>query len=155
MPDQPPPQRCVRWAWPITLPLALLGLADSIYLTVAHFDTKVVLACSATSHINCEKVTQSAQSEIFGHIPVSLIGAIYFLIGVAICTPWAWKRGNLLLDRIRLAGVTVGMGMVVYLVSVEAHLHAICLYCTGIHVITFLLFITILAAYLLRPLDAD
>jgi uncharacterized membrane protein len=155
VPDTTTPERSVRWGWPITFPLALIGLADAIYLTVAHFDTKVVLACSATSHVNCEKVTQSAQSEIFGHIPVSLLGAIYFVVGVAICSPWAWKYGNLWLDRIRLAGVTVGMGMVVYLVTVEAHLHAICLYCTGIHIVTFLLFVTILAAYLLRPLDAD
>jgi uncharacterized membrane protein len=145
--------RSVRWAWPVTFPLALIGLADAIYLTVAHYDSTVVLACSASSHINCEKVTQSAQSEIFGHIPVSLVGAIYFLLGVLICSPWAWTRGNLLLDRIRLAGVTAGMGMVVYLVAVEAHLHAICLYCTGVHIVTFLLFISILAAYLLRPLE--
>jgi uncharacterized membrane protein len=143
----------VPWAWPITLPLAVLGFADAIYLTVAHFDSSVTLKCSASSHINCEKVTQSAQSEIFGHIPVSLTGAIYFAVMVALVTPWAWQRGNEWIDRIRLAGAAAGMGMVVYLVSVEAHLHAICLYCTGVHVITFLLFLTILAAYLLRPLN--
>jgi uncharacterized membrane protein len=148
-----PENNNVRWAWPITLPLALLGLADAIYLTVAHYDSSVQLVCRASSHINCEKVTESSQSEIFGHIPVSLTGAIYFLVMVALVTPWAWRAGGLWLTRIRLAAAVAGMGMVVYLVYVEAHLKAICLYCTGVHVITFLLFLTILAAYLLRPLD--
>jgi hypothetical protein len=27
------------------------------------------------------------------------------------------------------------------------------LWCTGVHIVTFLLFLTVLAAYLLRPLD--
>lgn len=149
-----PAERNVRWAWPVTFPIALLGLADSIYLTITHFEPKA-LACSATGHINCEKVTESSQSEIFGHIPVAIVGLAFFVVVVAIMSPWAWKGGNLLLDRLRLAGITASMGMVIYLITVEAHLHAICLYCTGIHVVTFLLFVATLAAYLLRPLDAD
>ena len=111
------------------------------------------LVCRASSHINCEKVTQSSQSEIFGHIPVSLAGAIYFFVMVVLVTPWAWRARSEWVMWIRLAGAIAGMGMVVYLVYVEAHLKAICLYCTGVHIITFLLFLTILAAYLLRPLD--
>lgn len=155
MPSNPAPKsRVVSWAWPVTFPLALLGLADSIYLTITHFH-KAALACSASGHINCEKVTESAQSEIFGHIPVAIVGLVFFVIVVGAMSPWAWKHGNLMFDRLRLAGITASMGMVIYLLTVEAHLHAICLYCTGVHVVTFLLFITTLAAYLLRPLDAD
>jgi uncharacterized membrane protein len=150
VPEQP--RRYVSWAWPITFPLALLGLADSIYLTITHFHKKL-LACSATGHINCEKVTESSQSEIFGHIPVAIVGLVFFVIAVGVMSPWAWRLGNLTLDRLRLAGITASMGMVIYLIGVEAHLHAICLYCTGVHIVTFLLFVTTLAAYLLRPLD--
>jgi uncharacterized membrane protein len=144
----------VRWAWPISFPLAILGLADSAYLTYAHFNTKLVLACPDTGHINCTKVTTSAQSEIFGHIPVALAGLLYYVAVVALYSPWAWRVVNPWAWRLRLAAAVAGMGMVVYLVYVEAvQLKAICLYCTGVHVITFLLFLTILAAYLLRPLD--
>ena len=142
----------MSWAWPITFPLSLLGLADATYLTITHFDPKT-LKCAAHGHINCELVTQSAQSEIFGHIPVAIVGLAYFVLVVALCTPWAWLRGNLMFDRVRLAVMTAGMGMVIYLLSVEIHLKAICVYCTGVHIITFLIFLTTLAAYLLRPLD--
>jgi uncharacterized membrane protein len=43
---------------------------------------------------------------------------------------------------------------VLYLVYVEAvQLKALCLWCTGVHILTFLLFLAVLTAYLLRPLD--
>lgn len=149
-----PEPRNVRWAAPISFPLSLVGLAISIYLTYAHYNTAVVLACPNTGHINCAKVTTSSQSEIFGHIPVALAGLLYFVALVALVSPWAWRMANPWVWRLRLAAAVAGIGMVCYLVYVEAvQLKAICLYCTGVHVVTFLLFLTILAAYLLRPLD--
>jgi uncharacterized membrane protein len=46
--------------------------------------------------------------------------------------------------------------MVGYLVFVETvQLKAICLYCTAVHIVTFVLFLAVLAAYLFRPLDID
>ncbi len=146
----------VRWAWPATLPLAVIGLGVSAYLTYAHFNTSVVLSCPETGHINCTKVTTSAQSEIFGHIPVALAGLLYYVIMVALVTPWAWRAANPWIGRLRMAGAIAGLGMVCYLVFVEAvQLKAICLYCTAVHIITFLLFMVVLAAYLLRPLDPN
>jgi uncharacterized membrane protein len=152
----PEPSRNVRWAWPVTLPLAVIGLALSAYLTYAHFNSSVVLSCPDKGHINCTKVTTSSQSEIFGHIPVALTGLLFYVVMVALVTPWAWRAANPWIGRLRLAGAISGMGMICYLVYVEAvQLKAICLYCTGVHVITFLLFLTVLAAYLLRPLGPD
>jgi uncharacterized membrane protein len=146
--------RNVRWAVPVTLPLALIGLALASYLTYAHYNTSVVLSCPESGHINCVKVTTSSQSEIFGHIPVALTGLLYFVVMVALVSPWAWRAANPWVWRLRLAGAIAGVGMVCYLVYVEAfQLKAICLYCTGVHVITFLLFLAILAAYLFRPID--
>jgi uncharacterized membrane protein len=112
------------------------------------------VGCPATSRINCLKVTTSSQSEIFGHIPVALTGLAYYIGMVALVTPWAWRAINPWVWRARLAGAIAGVGMVCYLVYVEAfQLKAICLYCTGVHIVTFLLFLAILAAYLFRPLD--
>jgi uncharacterized membrane protein len=146
--------RNVRWAVPVTLPLALIGLALAAYLTYAHFNTSVVLSCPESGHINCVKVTTSSQSEIFGHIPVALTGLFYFVVMVALVSPWAWRAASPWAWRLRLAGAIAGVGMVCYLVFVEAfQLKAICLYCTGVHLITFLLFLAILAAYLFRPID--
>jgi uncharacterized membrane protein len=150
-----PKARNVRWAVPVTLPLALIGLGLSIYLTYLHFNHSTTFAgCPATSHVNCLKVTTSSQSEIFGHIPVAVTGLIYYVVMVALVSPWAWRMANPWVWWARLAGAIGGVGMVAYLVFVEAvQLKAICLYCTGVHIITFLLFLAILAAYLLRPLD--
>jgi uncharacterized membrane protein len=146
--------RSPRWAWWVSLPLAILALADSAYLTYAHFHPSLVIVCPASGHINCAKVTTSPQSEIFGHIPVSLTGLIYYVVMVTLVTPWAWRATNVWIARLRIAGAVAGLGMVVYLVYAETvEIKAICLFCTGVHLLTFLLFLVILAAYLLRPLD--
>ena len=50
------------WLQWTTWALSLAGLGVSIYLTIAHFNTSVTLACPATSTVNCEKVTTSPQS---------------------------------------------------------------------------------------------
>lgn len=141
-----------RWAWPVTLVLAVLGLADASFLTYAHFTSVAVLRCNdASSLINCAQVTTSAQSEIFGVIPVAVTGLGYFLVVTALMTPWAWRDERLRWPR--LVVMVGGLGMIVYLVYAEfVEIHAICLYCTGVHVITFLLFLATLAASLLRPL---
>jgi uncharacterized membrane protein len=140
-----------RWAWKFSLPIALLGLADSAYLTYTHFHPGA-LVCSATGHINCAKVTTSPESEIFGHIPVAIVGLVYFVLMTALMTPWLWQMRNEWVHRFRLAATGGAMGMVVYLVLVEIHLKAICEYCTGVHIINFLLFFVVLAAYLFRPI---
>ena len=147
-------QRAPNWAAPISFVLALIGLGISTYLTIEHFRGNKSLSCPASAHINCLKVTTSSQSEIFGHIPVAVTGLAYYVAMVVLCSPWAWRAANVWIARLRLAGAISGIGMVIYLVFAEAvQIKAICLWCTGVHVVTFLLFLTILAAYLLRPLD--
>ncbi|HWC34736.1 MAG TPA: vitamin K epoxide reductase family protein [Mycobacteriales bacterium] len=138
------------WAWKYSLPLAVLGLADSAYLTYTHFHPGA-LVCKASGAINCAKVTTSSQSEIFGHIPVAIVGLVYFAVMTGLMTPWAWQVRNEWVHRFRLLATGGAMGMVVYLISVEIHLKAICEYCTGVHILNFLLFFVVLAAFLFRP----
>jgi uncharacterized membrane protein len=142
------------WAWRVTLPISLAALGVSIYLTIAHFRHATSLAgCSAGATENCIKVTTSSQSEIFGHIPVAVTGLVYYVIMAALMTPWAWQQSSQLLTRLRLAAAAAGLGMVFYLVYVETvQLKAICLYCTSVHILTFLLFVAVLSAYLFRPI---
>jgi uncharacterized membrane protein len=150
-----PSSRSVRWAVPISFPLALIGLIVSADLTYKHFSHSTNFqGCTEGGHVNCLKVTTSAQSEIFGHIPVAVTGLAYYVVMVALVSPWAWRAVNPWIGRLRNAGAVAGVGMVAYLVYVEVvQLKAICLYCTTVHGVTVLLFLTILAAYLLRPLD--
>jgi uncharacterized membrane protein len=143
------------WAWMVTLPIALAGLGVAAYLTYVHFHNPAALSCPNTGVVNCLKVTTSSQSEIFGHIPVAVTGLAFFFVMSLLMTPWAWRSTNVWVSRLRLAGAVSGVGMVLYLVYVEAvQLKALCLWCTGVHVLTFLLFLAVLTAYLFRPIDA-
>ncbi|MBO2449774.1 vitamin K epoxide reductase family protein [Actinomadura barringtoniae] len=124
--------------------LTLAGLGISIYLTISHYDDKA-LVCSASGKIDCHAVTTSKYSEILG-IPLPLLGLAFFVAFAVLITPWALRSENPVFRWGRLAGAGVGVIMVVYLVTVElALLHKICLWCTGVHTITILLFILVLA----------
>jgi uncharacterized membrane protein len=135
----------LRWQPLTTLVLSLIGLGESIYLTITHFD-KVALVCSSNATINCEKVTTSPQSEIFG-IPVAMLGLLYFVPMVALCLPPAWRSADRRIHQARLALSLVGVGMVIYLIIAELFLiKAICLWCSGVHLVTFLLFVIIVTS---------
>lgn len=127
-------------AWVLTLG----GLGISVYLTVSHYD-EGALVCSATSTIDCHAVTTSEYSSLLG-VPMPLLGLAFFAGFAALLTPWALRSTWAPLRWGRVAGVSVGVLMVVYLVTVElAVLHKICLWCTGVHVVTVLLFLLVLA----------
>jgi uncharacterized membrane protein len=120
---------------------SVLGLAVSIYLTIEHFSQSISLAgCPENATINCVKVTTSAQSHVFG-IPVAVLGLAFFVFMVAINSPWGWRADRPIVHWARLASVIVGIVFVLYLVYAELFLiNAICLYCTSVHVLTFILF---------------
>jgi uncharacterized membrane protein len=128
-----------RWT---VLVLTLYGLGASIYLTIAHFDTQVSLSCPNTGAINCEKVTTSSYSELFGHIPVAVLGLAFYVFLAGINLPWAWRlQGRMpVIRQARLGSLIVGMCFVLYLIYAETQIGAICLWCTSVHVATFLLF---------------
>jgi uncharacterized membrane protein len=126
--------------------LALGGLGMSVYLTIAHYDTKVSLICPATSFINCEKVTSSPQSMVFGVIPVAVLGLAFYIFLAVVTAPWVWRaEASALrwarLPWLRLGSLIIGMLFVLYLIYTELFtLNTICLLCTTVHVITFALF---------------
>jgi len=136
-----------RWLQLTTFALALAGLGVSIYLTVAHFTESAFLGCSESGAINCIKVTTSPQSYVFG-IPVAVLGMVFYVFVVAIMSPWAWRWARREVYLIRLAAMVAGIGFVLYLLYAELFLiGSICLYCTSVHAITFVLFgLTVFAA---------
>lgn len=134
------------WAARVTLPLSLLGLGISIYLTWAHYSPSSSLSCPDTGIVNCLKVTTSAESMIAG-VPVALLGAIFFATMTVLCLPPAWMTDSRLPATLRLIGVVSGIATVLYLVAVELLvIRAICLWCTAVHLVTFALFTAVLAA---------
>lgn len=146
--------RYPAWAAPVSLALALLGLAVAAYLTYEHFTGSTSLACSETSRVNCLKVTTSSQSMLFGFLPVALAGLLYYAGMVVLTSPPAWRSRVPAVDALRLVGAVAGIAMVGYLVYAEFVLiGAICLWCTAVHVVTFLLFVAVLLAHALRDPD--
>lgn len=146
--------RAPRWAAAVTLPLSVLGLALSTYLTYVHYAEPRALSCPDTGAINCTKVTTSPESMLFGFFPVALAGALFFVGISALMLPVAWRSTSRVVGWLRLGGAVAGVGMVAYLVYVEAVVvKALCLYCTGVHVIMFVLFVAVLAAWLFPAAD--
>jgi uncharacterized membrane protein len=131
------------WFQLTTWILSLAGLGVSIYLTIAHYNTAVTLACPATSTINCEKVTTSPESIVFG-IPVAVLGLAFYVFLAVVNSPWAWRITWPPLRWARVGSVVVGILFVLYLIYAEMFsIRAICLWCTSVHVITFALFVLI------------
>jgi uncharacterized membrane protein len=141
-----------RWLQRATLALSLGGLGVSLYLTIAHYTTAATLACPATGVINCAKVTTSPQSVVFGIFPLAVLGLAFYLFMTVVNAPWAWRVDWPVLRWARLGSLIAGIGFVLYLIYTELFtLDAICLWCTGIHVITFLLFALIVPTAAARP----
>jgi uncharacterized membrane protein len=145
-----------RWASPTVLVLSLGGLGVSTYLTFAHYVGAVTLACPNTGPINCEKVTTSPQSVIYG-VPVAVFGLVYFAAMLLLTLPRVWSNPNLLLRLTRLAAAVTGVGFAVYLIYIELFtVHAICLWCTSAHILAFSVFVAVIfAENLAMPFDHD
>jgi uncharacterized membrane protein len=141
--------------------LAVLGLAISAYETYAHYNGNHLLGCpsGAGGTFDCAAVITSSQSMVFNVFPVAVLGLAFYVFAVVIFSPWAWtyrggRIGGLLItsrtvDIVRLGSVIVGMGFVMYLIYAEFQIGSVCEYCSGVHVVTFLLFcITVVSAAL-------
>jgi uncharacterized membrane protein len=143
------------WAAPVCLLLTAIGIGLATYLTIAHYDTHISLVCSAKGAIDCEAVTTSPQSKVFG-IPVALLGLAYFVGMIPWHLPVAWRSGDPRIKIGRLLYGLSGIGFVCYLVYAEAVIiKKICLWCTGVHITTLVLFVvTVFASALAIPYDA-
>jgi len=88
-------------------------------------------------------------------VPVALLGLLFFVGMTVLCLPQVWRRTTATLDAVRIVAAGIGLLMVFYLLWAEfLKIHAICLWCTGVHVITFLLFFVLLFGQILRvPVD--
>jgi len=140
------PLRSMGWLPLTVLVLSLYGLGASIYLTIAHYDTSIRLACSDNGLVNCQAVTTSAQSVVFGIFPVAVLGLAFYVFMVVVNSPWGWRLSDAqpIVRRSRLWSVVVGMGFVIYLIYAELiQINAICLWCTSVHVATFLIFVLV------------
>jgi uncharacterized membrane protein len=132
-----------RWVPWLAFGLSLLGFGLSLYLTIEHFEGKIP-PCSSSGTFNCLLVTTSTYSRLFGIFPVALLGLIFYAGMVVVNWPALWRVRARWVAWARLAMAVGGIGFVLYLVGVELlAIKAICPWCTGVHVTTFILFILI------------
>ncbi len=140
--------RAIKTVYTASFLICLFGLGVSIYLTLTHyFSSAVPLACSDTGLINCAKVTTSPQSKLFG-IPVAVLGLFFYIPMSYLCFPKTWRSKSQKIALIRQIYVVMGILFVLYLISMELLvIKNICLWCTSVHVATFILFILITASW--------
>jgi uncharacterized membrane protein len=121
----------------LVLIIAIIGFADASYLSVEHFQN-VIPPCSLTG--GCEKVLTSSFSTLLG-IPVSLLGAIYYLlIAIGLFSFLESKNHEVL--RVTLLLTILGLLASLWFVFLQVFiLHSYCVYCMGSVATSTLLFI--------------
>lgn len=119
--------------------LSLLGLADSIYLTIKHF-THSDINCSIFN--GCDLVTTSIYSTILG-VPVALLGVIFY----GLVLTFAVRRSLALLLIISSIGFLIS----IWFVYTQGFiLNAFCFYCLiseGISTTLFILSLILMVKY--------
>jgi uncharacterized membrane protein len=130
------------WAVITTFALSLIGLALSTYLTITHF-RPADLVCTENGVFNCSLVTNSGESRFIG-IPVAFLGLGTYVVMTVLNSPWMWRARNYWIHVARYVLSIVSMCFVLWLLSAELLIiKSLCLYCTGVHIVTFALFIVL------------
>jgi uncharacterized membrane protein len=125
-----------------SLVLCAIGLALAGYTLWVHVHPGS-LVCVNAGPVDCAAVLTSAQSVVIG-IPVPVYGIVFFLALGALCLPAAWRSADARIHLLRLAVAAVGIVTVLYLISTELFtVKKICLWCTGVHLVTFALFVIV------------
>ena len=119
--------------------LALLGLADSIYLSYTEL-TGSALACNIKGLDGCNIVAQSIYSHLFG-IPLGVYGVVFYVLLFVLTL--AVMRVSARLAHDLLAGIaTIGfLASIVFMLIQEFLIKALCVYCLGSAIISFFAFI--------------
>jgi uncharacterized membrane protein len=136
-----------RWPSLAGMILSFLGFGVAAYLTYEHYTGSKSLSCpagSANGAINCLKVTTSVYSVQYG-IPVAVLGLVFFAVMLALQSPWAWRSDLRWLKVSRIAWCVIGIASALKLVYDELfEIHAICLWCTSVHILTLAIFVVTL-----------
>lgn len=104
--------------------LSLVGLADSIYLTVKHY-TGGIVPCTLTG--NCEQVLNSSYATVAG-IPLAALGALAYFTVFSLSTLTAF--GNDGARSLLFYVVMLMLAVSIWLFILQAFvLHAFCQFC--------------------------
>jgi uncharacterized membrane protein len=143
-----PGDRIRKWIHSIAAIIALLGLAETTYLTASHLAGAHVVCVASTT---CDQVLGSVYASFKG-IPLAGVGAFgYFTVfSLAILAVFNYRRASLLLALV----ITFMFMVTLYLLYLQAFvLHAFCDYCLFSAALIFVLAGLVIA--LPPPRDAN
>lgn len=134
---KPPRPRGLNISLIIVAILSFLGFADASYLTAEHFLT-LPLPCALNG---CETVLSSKYA-MFGPIPTSVLGVVYYLTVLFLTIYILTSEGSPKnIAWIILGITTIGLLMSFFFFYLQiAVIHALCMYCLGSALTTVLLF---------------
>ncbi len=130
------------WLYAAAALLALLGLADAIYLTVEHVTGQSV---RCTIIAGCSEVLSSSYAVVAG-IPLAMIGAAaYFSVfSLALLAAFGYRIAGTLLTPLIIAMFLVSL----WLIYLQAFvIGAFCQFCLFSAAITSALFVLVLVAW--------
>lgn len=124
--------------------LALVGLCDSVYLSVSHYrvytDIGYKSFCAVSRAINCDTVSQSVYSILLG-VPVPVWGIIGYTF-LLLLIPFAWFKGA---DKKRmwtllfLIALAFSLSSIILALIAIFHIRSYCMMCIVSYAINFLL----------------
>ncbi|HEX6124213.1 MAG TPA: vitamin K epoxide reductase family protein [Pyrinomonadaceae bacterium] len=126
--------------------VALVGVADSVYLTVKHFTAEPV-PCSLIS--GCETVLTSSYAEVMEGVPLAAMGAVAYFIAFSLAILAAY--GNRVLWTVFGIQVVLMSLFTVWLLYLQAYvIGAFCQFCLVSAATTFTMLLIFLASRLTR-----
>jgi uncharacterized membrane protein len=144
-----------RWPGLVGTAASMAGFGVAGYLTYEHYTGSTNLVCSDKGVVNCLAVTTSSYAKVAG-VPVAVLGLVFFAVMLVLQLPAMWKRVDHVIRTTRMAWASVGLVTVVYLLYTELFkIDAICLWCTAVHVLTLVVFISTVLATLSTAYELD
>ena len=126
--------------------VALIGIADAVYLTVKHYAAEPV-PCGAG--FDCEMVLTSPYAEIAG-IPLAAFGAVAYFVAFSLALLTAFGDNRMWkLFGIQVVLMACFSGWLIYVQA--ALIHAFCQYCLISAATTLTLFLIFLASLFSKP----
>lgn len=130
--------------------MSLIGLwASGTVLVIFYTLNQQLPLCPTGSyfgiHLDCGQVLSSSYSKLFG-VPLELLALFYFAVnlGMVYLIAFGSDRASNLTLQVLFGWRFIGVAIVPYLVFVELFLlHAVCVYCTVMHVAILLDFATV------------
>ena len=117
--------------------MSLFGLAAASEVLITYYYLGQSLPyCTPGSFFDCAKVLGSSYSVVFG-IPLEMGAVVYFVVNLALVYVIAFGKSILFRRALSVLFVWrfLGLMIVPYLVVIELFvLHAVCIYCTMMHI---------------------